>query len=92
MTYVCGQADIIIDYAKARRREESISTAVTESTVMNGTLERDHTVAEQRAGVRFGVRHDPQVGDGLWLGFRSEGKRSSVTKLGISCLLDSRWR
>jgi hypothetical protein len=32
-TYVCGQADIIIDYATARRREEPISTAVTESTV-----------------------------------------------------------
>lgn len=79
-TYVCGQSDIIIDYATARRREEPISTAVTESTVqwllhrrmnaqqqmrwtprgahlmlkvrcvvMNGTLERDHIVAEQRA-------------------------------------------
>jgi hypothetical protein len=79
-TYVCGQSDIIIDYATARRREEPISTAVTESTVqwllhrrmnaqqqmrwtprgahlmlkvrcavMNGSLERDHTVAEQRA-------------------------------------------
>jgi hypothetical protein len=78
--YVCGQSDIIIDYATARRREEPISTAVTESTVqwllhrrmnaqqqmrwtprgahlmlkvrcavMNGTLARDHTVAEQRA-------------------------------------------
>jgi hypothetical protein len=32
-TYVCGQADIIIDYATARRREEPISTAITESTV-----------------------------------------------------------
>jgi hypothetical protein len=32
-TYVCGQSDIIIDYATARRREEPISTAVTESTV-----------------------------------------------------------
>ena len=32
-TYVCGQSDIIIDYAMARRREEPISTAVTESTV-----------------------------------------------------------
>ena len=79
-TYVCGQSDIIIDYATARRREEPISTAVTESTVqwlvhrrmnaqqqmrwtprgahlmlkvrcamMNGTLERDHTLAERRA-------------------------------------------
>jgi hypothetical protein len=79
-TYVCGQSDIIIDYATARRRKEPISTAVTESTtqwllhrrknaqqqmrwtprgahlmlkvrcaVMNGTLERDHAVAERRA-------------------------------------------
>ena len=32
-TYVSGQANIIIDYATARRREEPISTAVTESTV-----------------------------------------------------------
>ena len=32
-TYVCGKSDIIIDYATARRREEPISTAVTESTV-----------------------------------------------------------
>jgi hypothetical protein len=32
-TYVSGQSNIIIDYATARRREEPISTAVTESTV-----------------------------------------------------------
>jgi hypothetical protein len=32
-TYVSGQSDSIIDYATARRREEPISTAVTESTV-----------------------------------------------------------
>ena len=31
--YVCGQSDIIIDDATARRREEPILTAVTESTV-----------------------------------------------------------
>jgi len=79
-TYVCGRSDIIIDYATARRHEEPISTAITESTVqwllhrrmnaqqqmrwtlrgahlmlkvrcavMNGTLEHDHAVAEQRA-------------------------------------------
>jgi hypothetical protein len=79
-TYVCGQSDIIIDYATARRQEEPISTAVTESTVQwllhrrmnaqqhmrwsprgahlmlkvrtataNGTLERDHAVAERWA-------------------------------------------
>jgi hypothetical protein len=32
-TYVSGQANIIINYATARRREEPISTAITESTV-----------------------------------------------------------
>ncbi len=32
-TYVSGQADLIIDYAKARRSGEPISTAATESTV-----------------------------------------------------------
>jgi hypothetical protein len=32
-TYVSGQAEIIIDYAKARRCDEPISTAITESTV-----------------------------------------------------------
>lgn len=79
-TYVSGQCDIIIDYATARRREEPISTAITESTVqwrlhrrmnaqqqmrwsprgahlmlkvrtsvVNGTLDRDHAVAERWA-------------------------------------------
>jgi len=32
-TYVCGQSDIIIDYATGRRRKEPISTAITESMV-----------------------------------------------------------
>jgi len=32
-TYVSGQSNIIVDYATARRREEPISTAITESTV-----------------------------------------------------------
>jgi hypothetical protein len=79
-TYVSGQSDIIIDYATARRREEPISTAITESTVqwllhrrmnarqqirwsprgahlmlkvrtsvVNGSLDRDHAVAERWA-------------------------------------------
>jgi hypothetical protein len=79
-TYVSGQSNIIIDYATARRREEPISTAITESTaqwlphrrmnaqqqmrcsprgahlmlkvgtsVMNGTIDRDHVVAERWA-------------------------------------------
>jgi hypothetical protein len=79
-TYVAGQSEIIIDYATNRRREEPISTAITESTVqwllhrrmnaqqqmrwsprgahlmlkvrtsvVNGTLDRDHAVAERWA-------------------------------------------
>jgi hypothetical protein len=32
-TYVSGQSELIIDYARARRRDEPISTATTESTV-----------------------------------------------------------
>lgn len=78
--YVSGQSEIIIDYAKARRCDEPISTAITESTVqwllhrrmnaqqqmrwsprgahlmlkvrtaaVNGTLDRDYTVAERWA-------------------------------------------
>jgi hypothetical protein len=78
--YVSGQSNIIIDYATARRREEPISTAITESTVqwllhrrmnaqqqmrwsprgahlmlkvrtsvVNGTLDRDHVIAERWA-------------------------------------------
>jgi hypothetical protein len=79
-TYVCGQSDIIIDYATARRCKKPISTAITESTVQwllhrrmnaqqqmrwsprgahlmlkvrcavaNGTLDRDHVIAETSA-------------------------------------------
>jgi hypothetical protein len=78
--YVSGQSALIIDYASTRRREEPISTAITESTVqwllhrrmnaqqqmrwsprvahlmlkvrtavVNGTLDRDHAVAERWA-------------------------------------------
>src|SRR6202012_1020498 len=32
-THACGQSDIIIDYATARRRDEPISTAVSERAV-----------------------------------------------------------
>jgi uncharacterized protein YukE len=83
-TYVSGQSAIIIDYAKARRCDEPISTAITESTVqwllhrrmnaqqqmrwsprgahlmlkvrtaaVNGTLDRDHAVAERWASRPF---------------------------------------
>jgi hypothetical protein len=78
--YICGQCEIIIDYATARHEDEPISTAITESTVQwllhrrmnaqqhmrwsprgahlmlkvrtavaNGTLDRDHAVAERWA-------------------------------------------
>ena len=54
-TYVSGQSDMIIDYATARRREEPISTATTESTVqwlLHRRMERqaaDALVAARRA-------------------------------------------
>jgi hypothetical protein len=64
-TYVCGQSDIIIDYATARRREEPISTAVTESTMqwlvhhrmnaqqqMRGTPRGAHLMLKVRCAVR----------------------------------------
>ncbi len=78
--YICGQCEIIIDYATARHEDEPISTAITESTVQwllhrrmnaqqhmrwsprgahlmlkvrtavaNGTLDRDHAIAERWA-------------------------------------------
>ena len=89
---------MIIDYATARRREEPISTAITESavqwllhrrmnaqqqmrwsprgahllmlkvrtSVVNGTLDRDHAIAERWPIARFGEqREQPQVLDGL---------------------------
>jgi hypothetical protein len=59
-TYVCGQSDIIIDYATARRRAEPISTAITESTVQwllhrrsNCVLSSAHTQTPRRS-VRCG--------------------------------------
>jgi hypothetical protein len=45
-TYVSGQSDIIIDYATARRCEEPISTAITESTVQ-WLLHRRMTAQQQ---------------------------------------------
>src|SRR5712671_1589103 len=51
-TYVCGQSDIIIDYATARRREEPISTAVTESTV--------HWLLHRRMNAQQQMRWSPR--------------------------------
>ena len=77
-TYVCGQSDIIIDYATARRREEPISTAVTESTVqwlvhrrmnaqrqMRWTPRGAHLMLKVRYAVMNGTfQHDHAVAEG----------------------------
>jgi hypothetical protein len=76
-TYVCGQSDIIIDYATARRREEPISTAVTESTVqwllhrrmnaqqqMRWTPRGAHLMLKVRCAVMNGtLEHDHSVAE-----------------------------
>jgi hypothetical protein len=77
-SYVCGQSDIIIDYAAARRREEPISTAVTESTVrwlvhrrmnaqqqMRWTPRGAHSMLKVRCAVMNGsLQHDHAVAEG----------------------------
>ena len=77
-TYVCGQSDIIIDYATARRREEPISTAVAESTVqwlvhrrmnaqqqMRWTPRGAHLMLKVRCAVMNGtLQHDHAVVEG----------------------------
>ena len=76
-TYVCGQSDIIIDYATARRCEEPISTAVTESTVqwllhrrmnaqqqMRWTPRGAHLMLKVRCAVMNGtLEHDHTVAE-----------------------------
>ena len=76
-TYVCGQSDIIIDYATARRRKEPISTAVTESTVqwllhrrmnaqqqMRWTPRGAHLMLKVRCAVMNGtLEHDHAVAE-----------------------------
>jgi hypothetical protein len=47
-TYVSGQSDLIIDYATARRHEEPISTATTESTVQWLLHRRMHAQQQMR--------------------------------------------
>jgi len=77
-TCVCGQTDIIIDDATARRREEPISTAVTESTVqwlvhrrmnaqqqMRWTPRGAHLMLKVRCAVMNGsLQHDHAVAEG----------------------------
>jgi hypothetical protein len=57
-TYVAGQSDIIIDYATARRYEEQISTAITESTVQ-WLLHRRMSAQQQ---MRWSPRGAPMTG------------------------------
>jgi hypothetical protein len=77
-TYVCGQSDTIIDYASARRREEPISTAVTESAVqwlvhrrmnaqqqMRWTPRGAHLMLKVRCAVMNGtLQHDHALAEG----------------------------
>jgi hypothetical protein len=77
-TYVCGQSDIIIDYATARRREEPISTAVAESKVqwllhrrmnaqqqMRWTPRGAHLMLKVRCAVMNGaLQHDHAAAEG----------------------------
>ena len=76
-TYICGQSDILIDYATARRRKEPISTAVTESTVqwllhrrmnaqqqMRWTPRGAHLLLKVRCAVMNGtLEHDHTVAE-----------------------------
>jgi hypothetical protein len=77
-TYVCGQSDIIIDYATARRHEEPISTSVTKSTVqwlvhrrmnvqqqMRWTPRGLHSMLKVRCAVMNGtLEHDHALAEG----------------------------
>jgi hypothetical protein len=60
-TYVAGHAELIIDYAVARRREEPISTATTEST-MQWLLHRRMNANQQMRWSPRGAHLMPKVG------------------------------
>jgi hypothetical protein len=49
---VSGQSDIIVDYATARRCEEPISTAITESTVQRLLHRRMNAQQQMRRSQR----------------------------------------
>ena len=77
-TYVCGQSDIIIDYATARRREEPISTAVTESTVQwldSPPDERPAPADALDATARCGALQGSMRGDERYSRARSRRRR-----------------
>ena len=50
-TYVSGQSAIIIDYATARRCEEPISTAITESTVQMAAASARCRIVDDDSGL-----------------------------------------
>ena len=78
-TYVSGQADLIIDYAMARRDGEPISTATTESTVqwllhrrmganqqMRWSPRGAHRMLQVRTAVANGTLADDHVAAERW--------------------------
>ena len=78
-TYVSGQADLIIDYAEARRRGEPISTATTEGTVqwllhrrmgagqqMRWSPRGAHRMLKVRTAVANGTLADDHVAAERW--------------------------
>jgi hypothetical protein len=79
-TYISGQADLIIDYATARRRGEPISTATTESTVqwllhrrmganqqMRWSPRGAHRMLKVRTAVANGTLADDHVAAEQWV-------------------------
>jgi hypothetical protein len=70
-TYVPGQANIIIDYATARRREEPISTAVTENRVQ--------WLLHRRMNAQQQMRWSPR-GDHLMLKVRTSVVNGSLNR------------
>jgi hypothetical protein len=78
-TYVSGQAGLIVDYAKTRRRGEPISTATTEGTVqwllhrrmganqqMRWLLRGAHWMLQVRTAVANGTLAEDHAGAERW--------------------------
>jgi hypothetical protein len=78
-TYVSGQSDLIIDYARARRSDKPISTATTESTVqwllhrrmganqqMRWTPRGAHRMLKVRTAVANGTLADDHAAAERW--------------------------
>jgi hypothetical protein len=89
-TYVCGQSDIIIDYVTARRREEPISTAVTEKhSTMAAASPDEHPAADAVDATRCAFAAQGSMrGDEWYSRIRSRRRRrpclSSFSSRGIT--------